>query len=169
MYNSQMAKSEITPSEKKMLEELQAGFPALVRDMQAAVKAAQALNLKLAAHASMFQAYGWPIPEVEGLLIQHAPLPPAAQAALQQAMQQGAPPVVVPPPPITPASPVKAGRGSIKKYVSEVLESSELSVADLREQIQKKYGVLFGVSSIYRILKDKTTYLKHSGKWRLKK
>lgn len=160
-----MSKPEITPAQRRMLEDLTASFADLVRDVQDKLKAAQAAQQKVAAHASMLQAYGWPIPEVEGLSIQA--MSPAEQASLMQAMQHTDKPslAVLQPPTVTQPQVFKP---SVREAVREILKSGgEYSVHELRDQIHKKYGFLFGVSSVYRILMEE--YTSSEGKWSAKK
>jgi hypothetical protein len=171
-----MAKPEISAAEKRMLEDLTAGFPALVRDLRTALDRANAIQLKLAAQASMFQAYGWPIPQAEGLTIQSGgQIPAAAHEALIKQLQtppapQGDAKVVeFKPAQMTTASTVE--RKSARNLVRAVLENgSELTVTELREVIKKKYGQVLAAPTVYRILSDRDMYANNSeGKWRFKK
>jgi hypothetical protein len=160
-----------------MLDDLTAGFPDLVRELRAALDKANAIQQKIAAHASMFQAYGWPIPQAEGMTIQTGPLPPAAQNALMQQLQQQPPAprgdskVVEIKPPQAQVTATALERKSARSLVFAVLQGGdELTVAELREVIKKKYGQVLAVPTVYRILADRDMYANDTeGKWRLKK
>lgn len=153
-----MAKPDQETLPRKALDDLLAAFPALVRDLHDALQKTNAINAKVAAYAAMFQAHGIPIPQVEGLTVQTGQIP---QIPGTQAMAM--------PPSAPPTSLAKAQRGMVRKYVNEMLKDAQLSVGELRERIEKKYSVRYGISSIYRILMDKETFASDAGKWRLKK
>ena len=150
-------------ADKKMLDDLTAGFPALAGELKEALQKAQAIQQKLAAHASMFAAYGWPIPEVEGVTIQAGPLSPAAHAALLAAHKEQ---VIVP---IQPAPTINSPQ-TARELVRKVLKNSSngMTVHEVRKAIRNEYGQAFANSSIYRILMQDCTN-DGGGRWRLKK
>lgn len=156
-------------TDKRMLDHAAARFVAHAGQLKEAMQTVQAIQQKMAAYASLLTAHGMPIPQVEGVMVQNIPMSPAQQQALLQAIQQTSPnsPIEIPPAQVQPALQVGPA-GTVRAAVKEVFKDHQaLTVRALRDEIFKKYGVRFALSSIYRILMQ--DYRKGDDmKWRAK-
>jgi len=143
--------SDASPATKRLLEEMSASFPELLREQSDLMRRLNDVNGKVAAHTSMFHAYGIEIPTQA----------PATQVALDLGKGGGA---------AVPAS-GRAHRGKIAGHILEALKNGPMKTPELREEIIKRFGIRYGVSSLYRVLKlpENVSLMKViNGRWELR-
>lgn len=134
---------EIDPATRRALEEMRASYNALLDERDDVQALLMELNGKIQAHTAMFQAYAVAIPER-----------PQKAIVLESHTDRGIA--------------GRAKRGSVKMHIDEALKSGAYKVSDLKDEIAKRFGIKYGISSLYRILsigKGKE-YEVAEGRWR---
>lgn len=136
---------------RRSLEEVRAAFPELVRERDALAERVADLNAKINAAAGLFRAFGEQPPTVEPATMQEQlPLPQEASSLATLAMAR-----------------------PVEDYIEELLsEGKAYKWGELRDEIERRYGLKFAASSIYRILtkgNKEGRYASENGCWQKKK
>jgi len=151
--------TEITAAAKRLLDEMSASFPELLREQSELVKRLNEVNAKVGAHRAMFQAYGMPVPieaVTQGSTVERGDILRAAGTLTNI---------------ITLLPSGRSQRGKIKGHIDEALRNGPMKVQELRNEISRLFRIQYGVSSLYRILKiglQSKEYKVSGGRWELR-
>ena len=133
---------------KRSLDELKEGYLELIRERDEALLRVNDLNAKINAASALFQAFGEEPPRI-----------------IRQRSSTTTP--------ITASTPAsgRTQRGKLKGHINEALKNGPLKVSELQSQIVSRFGVQYGLSSIYRVLNqghDDKEYSIRARRWSIR-